>query len=338
LTLKILILRFSSIGDIVLSTSPLATLRSHFTSARIDFVTLNTMAPLLEGHPAIDRLIVVEQSARAAELTAVGRFFNQAGYDLVLDLHNTLRAVLIRRELRNTMVKVLHKPRWQRFKLIQFHVNHFPPGFSQRWLFHRPLENLVPPAADFPPPQLVVSPGEQEEMYQRLKRQGLAGDYVVLIPGAAWPQKRWPVAHYRQLSRWLIDDLGLQIVVLGGSRDHICEAVAEGISGMINLQGKTELRESLACIAQARLCIGSDTGFVHAAEALNVPAVMILGPTTVETGAGTSLPSSTTIQNHDLWCRPCSQNGRRPCYRGEPLCLTQIKTETVQTAVRKYLA
>ena len=109
-------------------------------------------------------------------------------------------------------------------------------------------------------------------------------------------------------------------------------------SKIINFQGKTNVRESLAIISQANLVIGGDTGFVHGAEALKIPVVMIMGPTTIETGGGVNLSISQNIEVNDLWCRPCSQNGSKRCYRNEQYCMSTISSSQVFNAVQKVFS
>ena len=75
--------------------------------------------------------------------------------------------------------------------------------------------------------------------------------------------------------------------------------------------------------------IGADTGLVHAAEAVGKKVVTIFGPTSHETGAGVNRDDSITIENNDIWCRPCSQTGKRKCYRAEQYCMTTITSEIV---------
>ena len=72
---------------------------------------------------------------------------------------------------------------------------------------------------------------------------------------------------------------------------------------------------------------------MHAAEALDISAISILGPTTMETGAGLFNKKSKIVQDKNLWCRPCSQNGSIPCYRKEQYCMTNINIENVMNAV-----
>ena len=98
------------------------------------------------------------------------------------------------------------------------------------------------------------------------------------------------------------------------------------------MAGKTSLRQALAILSNSTHVIGSDTGLTHAAEALRIPVSMILGPTSKETGAGVHLENSRNIEKN-LWCRPCSQNGKRPCYRKNQVCMDSISVADVIQSV-----
>ena len=91
----------------------------------------------------------------------------------------------------------------------------------------------------------------------------------------------------------------------------------------------------MAIIAKSKYVIGADTGLVHAAEALGKRVVMIIGPTSRETGAGANRDDSISIENNDIWCRPCSQTGKRKCYRDEQYCITTITPEIVLSKINE---
>jgi len=325
----ILVLRFSSIGDIVLSTSILTALKTNIHHVQIDFATLQAYAPLLEGHPHIRHLYCVERNAGYGHLKTLGKYFELQGYDLIVDLHNTLRSKIICSQLVRTPYVVYRKPRWKRFKLFQFHLNHFPTNSNQRQLYQKTIIHLLTSNDELQPTSLYVSPLEIQKSKVRMKENGVEGNYIAVIPGAAWKQKIWFKEYYQALLTQMNKSFAVRLVVLGGAADSICEEISAGVDGATDLHGLLDFRETLGVLAGARLVLGSDTGFVHAAEALGVPAVMILGPTSYETGGGTYLDNSVTLQTKDVWCRPCSQNGRRPCYRSRQVCMEQITPDQV---------
>jgi ADP-heptose:LPS heptosyltransferase len=335
----ILVLRFSSIGDIVQSTSPVGTLKSLFPHLRIDFMTLSKFAPLLEGHPHINRVFPIDIHLGYRSLKRIGKLVDYLDYDLVIDFHNTTRSRVIRSGIRKTTCLKVRKPRWARFKLFLFHKNDFHPAFNVRRWLHEPFHYYLPEEWEPERTRLFVSDVEKKQCKDHLLERGVSGPYVVITPGAAWAQKRWFPERYARLVDYFDRKYGLKTILLGGIGDEICDWIVKfADSTPVDLHGKTSLRESLSIISQAELVIGSDTGFLHAGEALNVPAITILGPTSQETGAGVYLPRSRAAYVENLWCRPCSQNGSFPCYRSEQFCMTGISVDQLTSEIESILS
>ena len=333
----ILVQRLSSIGDIVQATSPLSTLRNRFPESRIDFMTLSHFAPLLENHPLINRIVKINKTEPVSTLRSMGNKID-VDYDLVVDLHNSLRTQIIRRRIVNKATLVYKKPRWKRFKLIQLHVNDFEDGFNQRRLYHDCLKPVMNGQIDIPDTILSISESEKNQAVELLKQNGVDIDFIVIIPGANWETKVWSADSYKKVFSTLLKETNKSIVIIGSGKDSICDKIEIDNPRVLNLKGKTDLRASLGIISNAKAALGSDTGLLHAAEALAIPAVMIMGPTAVETGGGTFLDRSVTIANANLWCRPCSQNGKTPCFRKEQYCMTSITPEKVINSLENILS
>ncbi len=325
---RILVIKFSSIGDIVLTTSPLKSLKTLYPSSKISFMTLNDYASILEGNKYIDRIIPLDRNAGLKQLIKTGRWINSSAYDLVIDFHNSLRSKIIRFWIRKIPKRYLKKPRLKRFLLFRFRKNLFATDFSQLKLLHQPITEWMS-GEKCPLPELFISEIERKQADIFLKEMNVQKPYIAIIPGAAWPQKRWVIDNYYKLLTDLKKQNNINFVILGGKNDSICSEIAKCDSTFINLQGKTSLRESMAIIEKSKFVIGADTGLVHAAEALGKRVVSIIGPTSRETGAGVNRNDSIIIEINDVWCRPCSQTGKRKCYRDKQYCITNITTEFV---------
>jgi len=316
---KILIIRFSSIGDIILATSPLRTIRKKFPNAQIHFLTLDDFAPILEFHPDIDRLILLGKNKSIIDLLRFSDYIRKQNFTIIFDLHNSLRSNFITLRA-NTDIFQLKKPRWNRFILFQFHINQFSDDFSTMKMYHTFLGDIWQEGDEIPNTSLIVTNHEK-----RMAREFINyDDYLVIIPGAAWEQKQWSADKYNDL----IKQLGKPVALLGGKKDKICFEIAKKESTVVNLAGKTSLRQALAILSNSSHVIGSDTGLTHAAEALNISVTMILGPTSTQTGAGVHLKKSVHLEKN-IWCRPCSQNGKRPCYRKTQICMESISVPEV---------
>ena len=320
---KILIIRFSSIGDIVLTTSPLKTIRNRFPNAQISYLTLEHFAPLLEFHPDIDRLIPLSKNMTGANLWEFSDYIRKQNYSTIFDLHNSLRSNIITFRTTEPVLQ-LKKPRWNRFMLFQFHQNIFADDFSTRKMYHEHLGKIWQEGDEIPNTSLKVTNHEKNEALNFVGKDS----YITLIPGAAWGQKQWSSDKYIEL----IQDINMSVVLLGEKKDKICFQIANKVPSVINLAGKTSLRQAMAILSNSTHVIGSDTGLTHAAEALRIPVSMIQGPTSKETGAGVHLENSRNIEMN-LWCRPCSQNGKRPCYRKKQVCMDSISVADVIQSV-----
>ncbi|MFL3004817.1 MAG: glycosyltransferase family 9 protein [Candidatus Neomarinimicrobiota bacterium] len=323
---KILIVRFSSIGDIVQSTSPLKTIRNAFPDFRITFLTLSSYAPLLEMHPDIDSLLFIKRKQSLKKLLEVRKYLLEERFQFIYDLHNSIRSNILTYGISKKIYRI-KKPRLKRFGLFFFHINKFDKGFSSLRLFHDNLGSIWNDNGEIPPTYLKISKFEKEQAHRVLISQGVKSHFIAVVPGAAWNQKQWSSKNYIST----LNELNLPAVILGSKKDEICNEISLGYKKAINLAGKTDLRLAISIISNAKKILGSDTGLVHAGEALGKTVIMIMGPTSKETGGGTYKKKSTILEK-DLWCRPCSQNGKFPCYRSSQKCMDSILPKDVVSA------
>ena len=326
---KILIVRFSSIGDIVQSTSPLKTIRKAFPDSQITFLTLNTYAPLLEMHPDIDSLLSIKRKQSVKELLEVRKYLRDKTFQVIYDLHNSIRSNFLTFGISKKVYR-LKKPRLKRSGLFFFHINKFNKEFSSLRLFHDNIGSIWKDKDEIPSTFLKISKFEKEKAIRFLSSRGLKRNFIAIVPGAAWNQKQWSIKNYIST----LNQLNIPAVILGSKKDNICNEITLGFKKAINLAGKTDLRLAVSIISNAKKIIGSDTGLVHAAEALGRTVIMIMGPTSIETGGGTNKEKSTIVEK-DVWCRPCSQNGKFPCYRKSQKCMDSILPKDVVSAFLK---
>ena len=328
---KILVIRFSSIGDIVQATSPLRAIRKKYPNYEITFLTLDTFSSILEFHPDIDRLVSLPRSMGIFRLLEFGTYLDRKNFDIIFDLHNSLRSNLLLLRTKSSLQR-LKKPRLKRFFLFYFHYNTFQHSFNVRkmYLDHLGFNDRIGDIT-IPKTKLVLSNHEIGYAKKKLLSLGIIDDYFVIIPGAAWSQKQWSKNKYGKLIR----KLKIPCVLVGSEKDKICFEIARFSKNTFNMAGKTSLREAMAIIYNANYVIGSDTGLMHAAEALGKPVTMIMGPTSTETGGGSYLDLSTSVAK-DIWCRPCSQNGSTPCYRDKQYCMETIDVDDVLQALVKH--
>ena len=127
---------------------------------------------------------------------------------------------------------------------------------------------------------MYVSEKEKSDGIQLLNKNGLnIKKYFTMIPGSAWRQKQWSAEKYIELANICEERYKMAPVILGSEEDIICKEIFKGLSkNAIDLSGKSNLRQSMSIISNSSLSIGSDTGFIYASEALDIPTILILGP------------------------------------------------------------
>ena len=158
---------------------------------------------------------------------------------------------------------------------------------------------------------------------------------VGLIPSAQWSGKRWPLNNFRVLLEQLLQETNYHFILFGGPEDRFCDNLIANLpqTRVTNTQGKLSIAETIAFLELCHLVIANDTGLMHLADALKIPSVLFLGPTSAEMGCLPFDPRSIILE-HKLWCRPCSKNGQAPCIRRERYCLTLT---TPQAAFKSVL-
>ena len=279
-----------------------------------------------------DNLIIFDKKTGFKGLMSLGKMLRSNSYDMVHDIHSVFRTRVLSFFLRKRFFRQIKKPRLRRFILFYGYQNFFEKSFSHIKMYHSLLEKTD----SFPETKLYLSNEEIEQTRSYLLENNIDKNYITIVPGAAWSQKQWSIENYNNLMMRLMKSFDATIIILGAKNDIICDQVIKH-DRIINLKDKTSLRMAMGILCSSQHTIGSDTGLLHISEALGTPVTMILGPTSQETGAKTVLPSSKMIENKSLWCRPCSQNGSRPCYRKEQYCMSEIDSEKVFEHVNQSL-
>lgn len=331
-TMKILIIRFSSFGDVLQCLSVAGSLRRRFPEAEIQWVTREDFRPLVESHPAVSRVWSINRHQRLRQLVGLAWRLRRQRFTHVYDAHNNLRSHVIGWAIKGFLdwrrvsgrVRFLRRPiyRIKRFLLFRFRINLFPQPFSGQGALLHPLRRwkveLTPP----PVPQLFLPEATRAEI--RRRSSILEGKFVALAPSAAFELKRWPAAYWTELIGLLPQT---RFVLLGGPEDgFLREIAASAPERVLNLAGELDLVQSATVVALSEALIANDTGLMHVAEQIGKPCLALMGP------APFGFPSRplTTVMEVPLWCRPCSKHGQGPCVN--PVfhkCMRDIKPDWV---------
>lgn len=331
-----LIFRLSSIGDLVIASSVLAT---PVARDGVDWVIAHEFSSLLQGHPRIRRLWSFDRATGLRGWIALCRQLWEQDYDEIYDLHNSLRSKLARIlffwwGLRSSSEK---PPRWsvfpkQRCRLYGFFIlkGLWPRSWRPQPVLQRFIQVLGGQGTERP--ELLHFPGIPSDFLQ-----GVGASYFCVMPGAHWPGKRWPVDYYLRV----LQETSLLPVILGGKSDReslelIRRLETQGIPHFSGV-GRWSLSQVGVVLRGAQLYLGGDTGMAHLAEAVGVPAWVLFGPTTPDSGFGPWRKQSRSW-GADLWCRPCGKDGRY-CFRPRQryLCQAVLSPETLVRSLKEYL-
>jgi len=329
---RILVIRLSSLGDILLTTPVLRVLREHCPAARIDFLTKAVYQDVLRANPCVDRLLLLEPQQGLKETL---HRLRQTRYDIVVDLQRTLRSCLLYRGLLAQRKLAYTKRTVRRALLVHLGWNTLRAMTPVPELYMAPLRCLGI-TAPLPPLEMHLTAESQEAMQAYLQQalpEGLARPLLAVAPGARWSTKRWPVERFAAVTHELAQTQGAAVVVLGSAEDtQLAQELCQRLSvPVLNSTGKLSLMHTAALLQQCHLLLSNDSGLMHMATALRVPVVAIFGPTVQEFGFY-PFKACAQVISAEITCRPCSTKGSRRCPRGHHQCMQQVTVAQVCTA------
>jgi lipopolysaccharide heptosyltransferase I len=300
---RILIIKPSAIGDVVHALPVLNLLRRRWPAAHLSWLVTPACAGLLERHPQLDEVVRFERrefgrgwrNPRVAwDLMRFMLGLARRRFDLVVDLQGLFRsgwlAAATRAPLRAGFAKA-REGAWL------FYTHRVPTGPPEQHAIERYLTLAQAVGCERAPVEFHFAVDDSD-------RSAVAaltpGRYAVLLPGANWVTKQWPVERFAALVGPLRRRMGLECVVAGGPET---KALAARIPGAVDLAGRTNLRQLVALLERAALVVANDTGPMHIAAALGRPLVTPFGPTNpVRTGPYRRLDSVVRL---DIPCSPC---------------------------------
>lgn len=332
---RILVIRLSSMGDILLTTPVLRLLRQHCPGAKIDFLVQAAYQDLLRVHPCIDRLVLLQKGQTLRQTLHTLR---QTRYDLVLDLHRTLRSRLLYHGLSARRKLAYNKRTLRRALLVRLGWNTLRAMTPVPELYGAPLRRLGI-NAPLPALEMHLEPGSQEAIRAHLAcvfPEGCGRTLLALAPGARWPTKRWPVERFAAVAQELAGTQNAAVVILGDADDtplaqEICRRLSVPV---LDSTGTLPLMQTAALLQQCRLLLSNDSGLMHMATVLKVPVVAIFGPTVQEFGFY-PFQARAQVVSTALACRPCSTKGSSRCPRGHHHCMQQVSSAQVLSVAQR---
>jgi heptosyltransferase-2 len=339
--LCVLLVRFSSIGDILLTTPLVRALARRHPDAKLVYVTKRAMAPLVADNPHLAEVVTLEPDEPIRHLARRLRLLAPTHG---LDLHGSLRSAGLR---------LLVPCRWSSYPKRKLARTLLISTKLDVYGARTPVAERYAEAArgldtrpDGGPPEFCLSPGATDRAAQWLVARGLAeAPLAALAPGAAHATKRWPITHWVELAGRL-RAAGYRPVVVGGPEDRglAQQLVAEGgdgaggggREGVASAAGEFSLQETGALLARARVVVSGDTGVMHMATGVGTPVIALFGPTVAQFGFFPYHARSIVLERA-LDCRPCSATGTATCPLGHHRCLTDVTPAEVAAAVARLV-
>jgi heptosyltransferase-2 len=323
------ILQTAFLGDVLLTLPMCAALKKLDASARVVLITTPAAAEFVKGLGIVDEVVAFDK--RGAHRSAAGRrgFIGSLMVDgpkTAVVPHKSMRTMFVVKALKADRVVTYGDAatRWIASDTVPYPV-HLHDTRRHLTLLE-PLFPNVPTLEELTPITL-FTPDDAAAIETMVPEHG--GSVAVVAPGSAWPTKQWPAERYRALAEKLIHS-GLRVAVLG---DAATQGMMQGLEGVVDLSGRTTLRQAAALIARANVVISNDSAPVHLASLQHVPVIAVFGPTVPEFGFAPFGPDGHVIERKELACRPCSAHGTVTCPLGTHECMTTITVDTVLDSV-----
>lgn len=319
---KILVIRFSSIGDIVLTSAVVRCLKQQLPGAEIHFLTKKQFEPVIRANPYIDKRWAYDHNFK----DLIPQLKSQ-GFDFIVDLHKNYRSAFVKRQL-GVKSASFPKLNFRKWLAVNFKMNVLPGiHIVDRYFMAAGPLGIINDGNGLD----YFIPSEDEVGPERLPAAHQQG-YIAVVIGGKHATKILPAEKVIDVCT----RISLPVILLGGKEDRDRgEQIAAGTGPSVyNACGKYNLNQSASLVRQANAVLTNDTGLMHVAAAFKKPLVSVWGNTIPGFGMYPYLPdqfksTSMIAEVHGLSCRPCSKLGYRKCPKKHFKCMMGIDTEVV---------
>ena len=332
--MNILIIRFSSLGDVVLTAGVVESVRCRYPDARITFLTKSMYVPVFDSDNRIDSVVGIngdETPPGIRDLLGTGR------YDIVIDLHANLRSFFVLSLLKSPVKLRIRKHAFARRMMI-WSRNRLRQRFDALNQYLSALRPLGITERNLP--EIVANPKAAERAREVLADEpGLNNKRIIgIAPGAKHATKRWGELSFARLAESLIDN-GESVVFIGDSNDAV---IVDRIQTMMthntrSFAGAFDIKGTIGLISQLDCLVCNDSGPMHLAGALGIPFAALFGPTHPDLGFCPGYTNGHIIHS-GMKCSPCSIHGSSPCRMKTRECMDSITPDKVIETVHCLLA
>lgn len=333
---KILVIRFSSLGDVLLTTPLLKSINENYPSSEVHYLTKSNFSGVINNNPHINKIIEADNNIDFAGLQKLKQDIKSENYDLIIDAHNSLRSLYLRLFI-NAKKLVFRKYSFKKFLLVKFKINLMKDllPISVRYCNIIPDNKYV-----YSLPEIHTDESSKSAAERLLNELSLpsARKLICIAPSSNHFTKTYPAEYYIDLINMFEKDKYIFVLIgKGKDKDNINIIKSAAGENVIDMCDKLSIPEMAEMVNICSLFISGDTGPMHVAEALNKPLVMMAGSSVKEFGFYPQNKNSTVLENNSLRCRPCSHIGRSNCPLGHFKCMKEIKPQSVYEAALKLL-
>ncbi|MGD1046521.1 MAG: lipopolysaccharide heptosyltransferase II [Bacteroidota bacterium] len=339
--IKTLVIRLSSIGDIVLASPLIRIFRKQFPLSQIDFVVRKEYAELVRYNPNISTIIEFDAVGGFGELQRLKENIRRERYDLILDIHNSLRSRYLRFLSGAKKTSVIDKRVIARTMLVWCKKNFYRNivSVADRYIETAKqygMENDNKGLELFIPDEIRFKVAEKLTSFNLHRFEKVVG----FCPSAKHATKCWPQERFAELGVQLSKDFNARILLFGGHEDKVkCSSIAHVINSLsgeeraTDLSGELSLLESAIAMEACIFIVTNDSGLMHIAAAMKKKVVAIFGSTVKEFGFFPVGTENALIERAGLYCRPCSHIGRDSCPEKHFRCMKEIQVEEVMKSI-----
>ncbi len=324
---KILIVRFSSIGDIVLTTPVVRAVKQQVKDSQVHFLTKERFVSVVEENPYIDKVYSIRE-----KITEISQELRRENYDYIIDLHRNLRTLHLKMLLLKPS-RSFNKINFEKWLLTKWKINRMP----DKHIVDRCFDTVRMLRVKYDGEGLDYFINAQDEVSPGELPPGFRDNYLALVIGGAHATKQLPKEKLIELCY----QLKYPVMILGGPAE---EALGDEIQEMFpekvyNAAGKYSLNRSSSLIKNATVVVSGDTGLMHIAAAFRKKIVVVWGNTVPEFGMYPFLPLDKggfeSVEVKGLKCRPCSKIGFEECPKQHFDCMLKIEIKDIVKAVTR---
>jgi heptosyltransferase-2 len=336
---RILLIRLSSLGDVVLTLPLPFAIKHYHPGAVVDLLVRDDLAPIAESAP-FDHIIPFKRHKHGG-MGGLGKFASRLSrnYTHVIDLHSVIRTHILSRAIHAPHKSRYHKQSIKRYTLLWLRLDTYgsPVHVVERYRLALCRTGLQVKRVEHHIELPFAQMGRVDEIRQGWD-VGWGTPVIGIMAGAARQNRQWFRERFARVADDLVAHYGARIILLGGEKDgsinhHIRQMM---VAHAVDLAGKTALGDLPSTIAALDLLITNETGIMHLGYILGIPMISIFGPAASQFGFAPIRPQSIIFES-EIPCRPCSIHGEGPCFHRDLECLNRTTAEMVTRAAQILL-